>query len=80
MLMFTSGALFSQNHFYYNISEKILNYGFSDLNQKINDQYPALDDYVFEISFGKHYVSNKGAFGLNISYLLNIDIHGINIT
>ena len=69
--MFASGALFSQNHSYYNISEKILNYGFSDLNQKIDDQYPAFDDYVFEISFGKHYVSNKGVFGLNISYLLN---------
>ena len=71
ILMLTSGFLFSQNHFYYNVSEKVLNYGFSDINKKISDQYPVLDDYVFEFSLGKHYVSDKGAFGLNISYLFN---------
>lgn len=55
----------------------MLTYGYSGINQKIEGLYPALDDYAYEISFGKHYVSNKGTFGLNMSYFFN-NKHGNN--
>ena len=71
ILLFGFNILIAQNKSYYLISEKVLAFNFSDFNYRVSKDYPSLENYVFELQIGKHFVLQKGSIGLNLFYLFN---------